>query len=108
MSFLHKVEATLLGDSPYFGTVDNAHWAVCIEGVANRFPEQPFDLRLADLRKAQEFMKSAQTHRVGTRGRPTLAAVEQEVKRLGLSQYYARWTKDAAGKDDSVLVYYKD
>jgi len=42
---------------PFFGSVDNTCWAVCIEGVDNKFPEQPFGHQLVDLRKAREFMK---------------------------------------------------
>jgi len=92
---------------PYFGSVGNASWAVCLDGVDNQFPEYPFGHQLEHLRVVRKFKKTAKSHWVGTKGKSSLPAVKQDIKSRGFKQFFARWTKDSAGgKDDSVEVFY--
>jgi len=106
--FLAKVQAKV-ANKPFFGTVENTNWAVCIDGLDNEFPKLSFGQQLSDLKKYKEFVKSAKSTHVGTKGIPTLPAVKKFVKEHGFKQFAARWLKDSAmNKDDSVELFYKE
>jgi hypothetical protein len=101
-------ESVTAKNKPFFGTVDKINWAMCIDTLEdNSFPTKPFGHQLNDLRKFQEFTKSAKKLYVGTKGKASLPSVKKEIKERGLKQFAARWGADSSGyKDDSVIVYY--
>jgi hypothetical protein len=69
----------------------------------------PFGRQLGDLRKVQEWKKSAKSTHVGSKGKATLPAVRKWVKEVKPSEFYAKWKMDSPNyKDDSVEIFYKN
>ena len=107
-ALVEKYQVTAAEGKPYFGSVDNISWAVCVDGVDNEFPTWPFGRQLGEHQKLKEFKKTAKSTHIGVKGKSSLPAVKREILLQGWKQFYARWGKDSAGfKDDSVEVFYK-
>jgi len=98
------------GPKPSFGNAEGDSYAVLVSGLdSNDFYKQPFGRQLGDLRKIQEFMKTAKKGYVGAKGKSTMASVKLWVKENKPSQFYAKWKSDSSSyKDDSVEIYYVD
>ncbi len=97
------------GRKPAFGHNDGFSYAVQIDNLdSNEFFKAPFGRQLSDLRKVQEWKKTAKSTHVGAKGKNTLTAVRKWAKETKPSEFYAKWKKDSSSwKDDSVEVFYK-
>ena len=101
-------EGKVRGRKPSFGSHDGNNYAVQINGLdSNEFYKQPFGRQLGDLRKVQEWKKTAKSTHIGAKGKGTMPSVKKWVKEMNLSEFYAMWKKDSSSyKDDSVEIFY--
>jgi len=112
MNRIEKIVERILearGNRPSFGNAGGDSYAVQVDGLdSNEFYKQSFGRQLSDLRKVQEFKKTAKTGYVDAKGKSTMASVKMWVKDVKPSQFYAKWQSDASMyKDDSVEIYYE-
>lgn len=94
---------------PAFGTSEGFNYAVNIDSLdSNEFFKEPFGRRMGDMRKVNEWSKTAKKGYAMSKGKPTMASVKKWVKEMNPSEFYARWQKDSIMyKDDSVEILYK-
>lgn len=84
-------------------------YAVKIDALdRNDFYTQIWGRQISDIRKVEEWKKTAKSASVYAKHKPTLASVKQWVKEHNPKEFYAKWKKDSTWyKDDVVDIFYK-
>lgn len=106
---MKKLNIIAKGRKPAFGHTKDFNYAVNIASLdRNDFFYQNFGHQLSDLRRIEEWKKTAKKDWVDAKGIPTMKAVRAWVKENKPIEFYAKWTPDSShNKDDSVEIYYK-
>ena len=112
MSIIDKIDEVLneaKKRKASFGKTKDMSYAVQIDSLdSNDFYTQAFGRQISDLKKADEFIKTAKKGYVDGKGKATLPAVRKWVKENQPSEFYAKWKSDSSWyKDDSIEIFYK-
>jgi hypothetical protein len=94
---------------PSFGSQDKMNYAVQVDGLdSNEFYKAPWGRQLSDLKKIEEFKKTAKVGYAGAKHKTSIKAVREWIKLYEPTEFYAKWKKDSPYyKDDSVKIWYK-
>ncbi len=101
---------------PAFGSVRDGDktmmYAVKVEGLDNQdFLNQAFGRQLEDLKKINEFKKTAKKDWIGVKKKnvkSSMAEMKKWVKSVNPSEFYAKWADSPTYWDDSIEVFYKE
>ena len=91
-----------------FGKFEGVNYAVKVDCLdTNSFYLAPFGRQLSDLRKLNQWIKTAKQGYASCKTKKTnLAGVKEFIKLYQPKEFYATWKQTEFYKDDSVLVFY--